>query len=112
MLDDGFFDHFPLFLDFSKLGNVERSERENRDLFFLKCPQNSIEFRKKPIAEINKCYQCIESSDDANLAHIRFPYAFTEVFDKLVLLTKKLSRSKTDAGWFNRQLKTLINKRT
>ena len=110
-LDDCFTDHFPLLLDFSILGNAERSEREYRDLSFLKCPQNSIEFENKLIAELNKRYQCVESSGDANLAYNRFHYALTEIFDKLVPLRKNLSRSKTDAGWFNKQLKTLINKR-
>ena len=104
-------DHFPLLLDFSILGNVERSEREYSDLSFLKCPQNSIEFEKKLIAELNKFYQCVESSGDANLAYNRFLYAFTEVFDKLVPLRNKLSRSKTDAGMFNKELNTLINRR-
>ena len=111
-LDDCFTDHFPLLLDFSILGNVEKSEREYRDISFLKCPQNSIEFENKLIAELKKCFQCVESSGDANLVHNRFLNAFTEVFVKLVPLRKKLSRSKTDAGWFNKELKTLIKKET
>ena len=110
-VDDCFIDHLPLLLDFSILGNVGRIEREYRDRSFLKCPQNSIDFGNKPVAELNKCYQCAESSQDANLADNRFHYAFTEVFDKLVPLRKKLSRSKTSVGWFNKELKTLIKKR-
>ena len=100
-LDDCFIDRFPLLLDFSILGKGERSEREYRDLSFLECPQNSFEFENELIAEFKKCYQCVESSSDANLAYNRFHYAFTEVSDKLVPLRKKVSRSKTDAGWFN-----------
>ena len=53
-LDDCFIDHFPLLQDFSILGNVERSEKEYRDLTFLKCPQNSIEFENKLKAELIK----------------------------------------------------------
>ena len=108
---DDFFNHFPLLLDFSTLGNVERNGGKNRDLSFLKCPQNSIVFEKKLIVEFNKCYQCVESSSDANLAYNWFFHAFNEVFDKFVPLRKKLSRSKTDAGWFNKEFSTLINKR-
>ena len=90
-LDDCFTNHFPLFLDFSILGNVERSEKEHRDLCFLKCPQNSIDFENKLIAELNKCYQCLVSSGEANLSYNMFLYAFTEVFDELVPLKKTIS---------------------
>ena len=101
-LDDCFIDHFPLLLDFYILGKGQRSEREHRDLSFLECPQNSIEFENELIAELNKCNQCVGSSSDANWAYKRFHYAFTEVSDKLEPLRKELSPSKTDAGWFNK----------
>ena len=97
-VDDCFTDHFPLLLDFSILGNVGRIEREYRDRSFLKCPQNSIDFENKPVAELNKCYQCVESSQDPNLADNRFHYAFTEVFDKLVLEKSYLDRKLVLAG--------------
>ena len=87
-LDDCFTDHFPLLLDFSILGNVERSERGYRDLSFSKCSQNSIECENKLIAEVNKRYQCVESSSDASLEHSGFFYAFTEIFDDFVPLRK------------------------
>ena len=63
-LDDCFTDQFLLLLNFYILRNVERTEREKRDRSFLKCPQNSTEFENKLIAELNKCYQCVESSGD------------------------------------------------
>ena len=99
-LDDFYTDHFPLLLDFSILGNVERTERECRDLSLLKSHQKSIEFENKLIAELNKCYRCVVSSGDAKLAYNRFHYAFTEVFDKFEAHRKKFARSKTKEGWF------------
>ena len=110
-LDDCFTDVVPLLLDFSIIGDVEGTEREYRDLFFLNCPQKSIQFANKLIAELNKCYQCVECSGDASLADKCSHYAFTEVFDKLVPLRRKFARLKTNAGWFNKELKTLMNKR-
>ena len=107
--DDCFTDHFPLLLDFSILQNVERTGREYLDLSFLKCAQKPIEFKNKLIAKLKEFSQGIESSSETNWTHNRFHSVFNEVFDKLVPLRKKLSRSKTNAGWFDKQLKGLIN---
>ena len=96
-LDDCFTDHFPLLLDFSILGKVERTERGFRDLSLLECPRKPIEFEVNLIAEFKNCYKSVESSGDANLAYKRFHYSFTEVFDKLVPYRKKYARSKTNS---------------
>ena len=50
-------DHFPLLFDSCILRNVERTERDYRDPFFLKCLQKPIEFENKLIVEPISCYQ-------------------------------------------------------